>query len=66
MWFKKIEDIKGKYQDKDGNRFKIFQCHQAHGPNGKREKDLGLTEFETIEDCLKAWELTEVKEEETK
>lgn len=66
MWFKKIEDIKGKYQDKDANRFKIFQCQQAHGPNGKREKDLGLTEFKDIEECLKAWELIEVKEEETK
>lgn len=66
MWFKKIEDIKGKYQDKDEKRFKIFQCQQAHGPNGKREKDLGLTEFKDIEECLKAWELTEVKEEETK
>lgn len=66
MWFKKIEDIKGKYQDKEEKRFGLLKCQQAHGPNGKREKDLGLTEFKDIEECLKAWELTEVKEEETK
>lgn len=66
MWFKKVEDIKGKYQDKEEKRFRLLQCHQAHGPNGKREKDLGLTEFKDIEECLKAWELTEVKEEEKK
>ena len=66
MWFKKIENEKGEYQDKEKKTYCIMHCVRAFGPNGKREKDLGLTEFKDIEECLKAWELTEVKEEETK
>lgn len=66
MWYKTIKHEKGKYKDKEGKRFMICQCHGASGPHGKKNAELGLTEFKDLEECLKAWELTEVKEEETK
>jgi hypothetical protein len=35
---------------------------------GRKNKELGLTEFEKLEDCLEAWGLTRIepKKEETK
>ena len=61
---KKIEDEQGEFQDKDNNRYLVIGCSRVIAPDGKKNAELGYTEFETIEDCLKAWELTEVKEEE--
>lgn len=62
MWYKTVEHEKGKYQDKEGKRFMICQCHGASGPNGKKNAELGLTEFKNLEECLKTWKLIEYKE----
>lgn len=61
MWYKKTENEKGIYQDSEGKRFFIVQCFRAVAPNGKSNGELGLTEFETLEDCLNEWKLTKVE-----
>lgn len=58
MWYKKVEHKNGIYQDKDGKLFILVQCHRAMDKDGKKNKELGLTEFESREECLKTWELT--------
>lgn len=62
MWYKKIEHKKGKYQDKDGKRYGIVECKQAIAPDGKKNKELGLTEFKNLDECLKTWKLELYKE----
>lgn len=61
MWYKTVEHKEGRYTDKSGKLYILVQCHRAMDKNGKKNKELGLTEFETLEDCLKTWELTKVE-----
>lgn len=58
MWYKTIKHEKGKYQNEEGERFMLCECHGASAPNGKKNADLGLTEFKNREECLKTWKLT--------
>ena len=62
MWYKKVKHTDGKYVDKNGTSYILVQCHRAMDPQGKKNAELGLTEFETLEDCLEAWELTRIEE----
>ena len=57
MWYKKIENKKGRYVDAKEVRYMVVECYKAQAPNGKKNADLGLTEFKNMEECLKAWEL---------
>lgn len=57
MWYKKVEHKNGKYADKDGKRYGIVECKQAISPKGKKNAELGLTEYKNMEECLKSWEL---------
>lgn len=61
MWYKTVEHKEGRYTDKDGKLYILVQCHRAMDKDGKKNKELGLTEFETLEDCLKEWGLTKVE-----
>ena len=61
MWYKTVEHKEGRYADKDGKLYILVQCHRAMDKDGKKNKELGLTEFETLEECLKTWELTKVE-----
>lgn len=61
MWYKTVEHKEGRYTDKSGKLYILVQCHRAMDKNGKKNKELGLTEFETLEECLKTWELTKVE-----
>lgn len=46
--------------DKDGKIYILVQCHRAMDNDGRMNKELGLTEFDKMEDCLKEWGLTEL------
>lgn len=61
MWYKKVEHKNGRYTDKEGKLYILVQCHRAMDPQGKKNAELGLTEFEKLEDCLEAWGLTKIK-----
>lgn len=61
MWYKTEEHKEGRYQGKDGKLYILVQCHRAMDKEGRKNKELGLTEFETLEDCLTAWELTKIE-----
>lgn len=61
MWYKTVEHKEGRYMSKDGKLYILVQCHRAMDKEGRMNKELGLTEFETLEDCLKTWELTKVE-----
>lgn len=57
MWYKTVEHKEGRYTDKSGKTYILVQCHKAMDKDGRKNKELGLTEFETLEDCLKEWGL---------
>lgn len=61
MWYKIVEHKEGRYQGKDGKLYILVQCHRAMDKEGRKNKELGLTEFETLEDCLTAWGLTRIE-----
>lgn len=61
MWYKIVEHKDGRYVDKDGKIYILVQCHRAMDPEGKKNAELGLTKFETLEDCLTVWELTKIE-----
>lgn len=61
MWYKIEKHTDGKYIDKNGITYILVQCHRAMDKDGRKNKELGLTEFATLEDCLKTWELTRLE-----
>ena len=61
MWYKKVENKDGSYQDKDGKIFILVQCSRAMDKTGKKNAELGLTEFNTLEDCLTEWGLIKIE-----
>lgn len=63
MWYFKEESENGDFQDKDGKVYILTECYRVIAPDGRCNAELGYTEFENMEECIRAWELTEVKEE---
>lgn len=61
MWYYKEEDEHGEFQDKDGVTYMVTECHRVIAPDGRMNAELGYTEFSDMEECLKTWELVEVK-----
>lgn len=57
MYFRKEEDADGVYLSKDGVRFSLQQARRVRPA-------AGWTVFETLEDCLTAWGLSECAEAE--
>lgn len=63
MWYKKEKNENGEYQDKDGVRYSLTECYRVIAPDGKRNAELGYTEFENIDECLTTWQLQKVERE---
>lgn len=61
MWYNKEENEYGEFQDKEGKRYIVVECHRVIAPDGRRNAELGYTEFENMQECLKVWELIEVR-----
>lgn len=62
MWYNKIEDENGFHQDENGTRYMVTECHRVIAPDGRRNAELGYTEFNNMEECLSAWDLSQVPE----
>lgn len=58
MWYNKEENINGEFQDKNGVNYMVTECYRVIAPDGRKNAELGYTEFENMNDCLKAWDLT--------
>ena len=58
MWYNKEENINGEFQDKNGVVYMVTECYRVIAPDGKMNGELGYTEFENMDECLKAWGLT--------
>ena len=52
------ENENGKYQNKEGKRFNILACTWV---KGERAKD--FEDFDTLEEAIEKYELTEVEDE---
>jgi hypothetical protein len=61
MWYNKELDEHGEFQDKEGKRYMVTECHRIMSPDGRMNDELGYTEFSNMEECLKEWELIELK-----
>lgn len=60
MWYKKRVDLFGKYQDAEGTRYSISECHRVVAPDGRKNNELGYEEFENLDECVSAWSLTKI------
>ena len=58
MWYFKEENENGDFQDKNGKIYSLCECHRVMAPDGRMNAELGYTEFEDMEACLQAWELS--------
>lgn len=63
MWYNKEENEHGEFQDKEGKRYIVVECHRIIAPDGRMNAELGYTEFPDMNTCLKAWELVEIEQE---
>ena len=63
MWYKIVEHKEGRYIDVENKSYILVQCHRAMDPEGRKNKELGLTEFDSLEDCLKTWNLRRKSDE---
>lgn len=62
MWYYKEKDENGEFEDIDGVRYSLTECHRVTAPDGKSNAELGYTEFENMDECLTTWELSKVPE----
>lgn len=63
MWYNKIENENGQYQDENGNRYDVSECYRVIAPDGKRNAELGYTEFENMEECVTTWKLSKISKD---
>lgn len=60
MWYKIVKHTDGKYIDKNGTTYILVQCHRAMDKDGHMNAELGLTKFESLEQCLETWGLSRI------
>lgn len=58
MWYNKEENEHGDFQDKDGKIYLLTECYRVIAPDGRKNAELGYTEFDNMQQCLEAWGLT--------
>lgn len=63
MWYKKIEDENGEYQDEEGVIYMVTECYRVIAPDGRKNAELGYTEFENMNECLSTWGLEKIERE---
>ena len=61
MWYKKEQIENGEFVDNEGNAYTVNECYRIIAPDGRRNAELGYTEFENMDECLKAWGLTRLE-----
>lgn len=63
IWCKPVESEYGEYVNADGVRYTIDWGHHIEDPDGRCNAELGYTEFFSLYDAAKAWNLTHINEE---
>lgn len=58
MWYYKEENENGDFTDAQDIRYSLTECYRVIAPDGRRNAELGYTEFENMDECLAAWGLT--------
>lgn len=58
MWYYKEPYEEGEHIDEQGVRYSVTECYRVIAPDGRRNAELGYTEFENMDECLAAWGLT--------
>lgn len=61
MWYFKEQNENGEFADKEGNTYTVNECYRIIAPDGRKNAELGYTEFNSLEECLKTWELTRIE-----
>ena len=59
IWVRKTEDEQGSYVAADGCRYVVDWVHKLYCPCGLSEQEHGYEPYESMEDALNAWGLTE-------
>lgn len=62
MWYYKEKDENGQFEDKDGVRYSLTECYRVIAPDGRKNAELGYTEFENMKECLTTWQLEMIEE----
>lgn len=62
IYAKKEQNNKGGYVDSNDVRYIVDWCHLIVSPHGTPE-ELGYEQFESLDEALTKWELTEVQSE---
>lgn len=57
MFFKRIQDVNGDYIAEDNTRYVVSSARRVRNPHGI---NIGYEEFPSLEDALKAWNLTQL------
>lgn len=58
MWYYKEQNASGDFVDAQGVKYTLVECYRIIAPDGRRNAELGYTEFGSMEECLKIWGLT--------
>ena len=58
MWYLREENEYGDVKDKDGKVYLVTECYRVIAPDGRKNAELGYTEFDSMQQCLEAWGLT--------
>ena len=64
MWYFKEENENGDVRDKDGKIYQLTECYRVIAPDGRKNAELGYTEFDSMQQCLEAWGLTLINKNE--
>lgn len=60
MWYYKEKNEQGEHVDAQGGRYSLTECYRVIAPDGRRNAELGYTEFSNMAECCKAWGLEAV------
>lgn len=59
IWVKKTETEYGNYVDADGKHYVLDWCHKVYSRGNAPEESLGYESFDSMEDAVASYELTE-------
>lgn len=65
IWVKKTEDENGVYVDSEEKIYIVEWCHKLYTKERSSIQSFGYEQFETFEDALQQWGLTEKPQEDS-
>lgn len=61
MWYYLEQNEEGDFEDAEGKRYFLIECHRVSAPDGRENEELGYTYFESRKEALETWCLKEIK-----